>query len=91
MIKLGVKATDVITGFTGIITGRAEYLTGCIQYVLCPPVDKDGKLRESEWFDENRIMVDGEAMETKIHHTQVGEPKINTIRAGGPQRDAPKL
>lgn len=51
MIELGLKARDKITGFEGVITGRAQYLTGCDQYVLVPPV-KDGQVQKSEWFDE---------------------------------------
>lgn len=36
-IQLGNEARDKITGFTGIVTSRAEYLTGCTQYGLTPP------------------------------------------------------
>lgn len=55
--NLGDKARDVITGFGGIVTGRCEYLTGCVQLLLSPTVDKDGKRQEGEWFDIDRIEV----------------------------------
>lgn len=32
MIILGRKVRDKVTGFEGIVTGRATYLTGCDQY-----------------------------------------------------------
>lgn len=57
MISLGVKAKDKITGFAGTVTGRAQYLTGCDQYLLNPPA-KDGALVDSQWFDEQRLEVD---------------------------------
>ena len=53
--ELGITAKDKITGFKGVITGRVQYLTGCDQYLLCPPVDKEGKPGEACWYDENRI------------------------------------
>ena len=42
--ELGQKVKDSITGFAGIVTGRAEYITGCHQILVQPPVKnaKDG-------------------------------------------------
>jgi len=55
---LGKKAKDKITGFTGIITGHARYLTGCDQYILQPECDTDHrKYPDANWFDEGRIEV----------------------------------
>lgn len=51
---LGRKAKDTITGFQGTITGRAQYMTGCNQYVLQPSTD-NGKWVDGQWFDENRL------------------------------------
>ena len=55
--ELGAEAKDSITGFKGIITGHAEYITGCDQYLLTPKVSEVGKLVESGWYDENRVIV----------------------------------
>ena len=52
--ELGVKVKDIITGFQGTITGRAQYMTGCNQYGVQPPTDK-GKWVDAQWFDENRL------------------------------------
>ena len=54
---LGRKATDTITGFSGIITGYCRYLTGCHQVLLVPKALKDGTLPESQWFDEQRLKI----------------------------------
>jgi hypothetical protein len=79
MIELGQRGRDKVTGFEGIITGRAQYLTGCDQYNLVPQV-KDGKLENPQWFDEGRIEIIGPG----ITAAEVAAPK-----RGGPQRDAP--
>lgn len=56
-IKLGVKAKDKITGFEGVVTGHADYLTGCDQYLVQPPVGEKGDARDGRWFDEQRLEV----------------------------------
>lgn len=55
-VDLGVQVEDNITGFKGIVTGRVEYVTGCLQYLLTPKVDDEGKRQASEWFDEDRLL-----------------------------------
>ena len=60
MENFGKKATDKVTGFTGVITAKALYMYGCAQYLLMPRVDKDGKRQDGEWFDEGRIEIAGD-------------------------------
>lgn len=57
-IEFGKTYRDMVTGFEGVATGRAQYWTGCDQILLVPTVDKDGKLREANWLDVQRL-VDG--------------------------------
>lgn len=57
MVKMGSKVTDSITGFNGIVTGRAEYLYGCVRLLVEPKGLHDGKPIESFWFDEQRLDV----------------------------------
>lgn len=54
----GRKVKDRITGFSGVVTGVVFYLTGCHQALVCPGMDKDGKLQDSNWFDIQRLEVD---------------------------------
>ena len=42
-IRMGAKVTDKVSGFQGIVTGRAEYSTGCRQY-CCPFRIKRGRV-----------------------------------------------
>lgn len=58
-IALGSKAKDTITGFAGVVTGRCEYLTGCNQLLVAPAIAKDGSIRDSQWFDEQRLQQVG--------------------------------
>ena len=54
-IELGAKVKDKISGLEGIATARIEYLNGCIQYAISPPVDKDGNIRKDWWIDEQQL------------------------------------
>ena len=58
MVKLGDKVQDIISGFKGIVTGKAEYLNGCVSFLVEGEVDKDGKT-VNHWFDEQRLHVMG--------------------------------
>jgi len=76
MIELGQEGKDKITGFKGIITARHQYLTGCDQYTLSPPMNKEGTLGDNFQFDEGRIEITGEGINKK---------KVSSASPGGPQ------
>ena len=52
---MGKPATDKISGFKGVITAYAQYISGCNQCLVAPLVDDDGKYQEGQWFDEQRL------------------------------------
>lgn len=54
---LGKTGKDRVTGFVGVISSISFDLYGCVQVVLCPPLDKDGKMQDGRWFDANRIEI----------------------------------
>lgn len=59
-MNLGETARDRITGFEGVVTGLALYISGCDQALLAPPVDKEGRFRDGLWFDIRRLVrIDG--------------------------------
>lgn len=79
MIKLGMKVKDRVTGFTGIATAKVEYINGCVQFCVKPPVGVDGKMPEGEYLDVQQLEeVKGEGVD------------LNQKKTGGPQRDQPK-
>lgn len=57
-VTLGDRVVDRVTGWSGIITGRLEYLNGCRQFLVKPEhLDKDGKMVDGIWLDEQYLMV----------------------------------
>jgi hypothetical protein len=57
MIELGCRVRDRISGFEGIASGRADYLTGCTQYAVAAKGLHEGKPVAWQWFDELRLEV----------------------------------
>lgn len=61
--ELGEGVKDVISGFSGVVMGRSQFLTGCNQYSVSPTkLDKDGKRQDWEYFDENRLVATGKSV-----------------------------
>lgn len=63
MPKLGDNVKDKITGFTGIVTARTEWLYGCIRYIVQPSSLFEGKPIEPVSFDEGQL----EVVEAGVH------------------------
>ena len=57
MNYLGLSVTDEISGFTGIVTGQVEYITGGNQVLISPKTKEGSNLIEAKWFDEQRIEI----------------------------------
>jgi hypothetical protein len=74
-INLGDVARDTITGFTGVVIARHQYLHGCRRFSLQPQEMKDGKPIEPQSFDEPQL----ELVSAKQHPT--------TADTGGPRND----
>ena len=51
--EFGTKVVDNVTGFTGIVTGRAEYMHGVPQCLV--ETLNEGKPLE-RWFANDRLM-----------------------------------
>jgi len=80
VITLGSKVKDKITGFTGIVTGRCEYITGCNQVLVAPQVTESGDFKESHWFDEQRLDQVGDAILVLDNGASPGFDKPAPIR-----------
>ncbi len=52
-----MSVEDNITSFKGIVTSVSFDLYGCIQAVVNPGLDREGKPRDSHWFDVSRLKV----------------------------------
>jgi hypothetical protein len=78
-IELGDKVTDNVTGFTGVVTGLADYLTGCSQACVQPILKDDADWKEARWFDVDRLTIT--ELKAVVH-------VVKTAR-GGPSGSAP--
>jgi hypothetical protein len=52
---LGFRVKDRVTGAEGIVTSVSFDLYGCVQAIVNPGLDKDGKQRDQFWFDIARL------------------------------------
>lgn len=55
-VQLGKPYRDIVTGFSGIVAGRCEYLTGCNQALIQPRGLEGGKMIDSVWIDEQKLV-----------------------------------
>lgn len=84
-IKLGDKAKDRISGFTGIVTGEFKYLNGCVRLQLEPDkLDKDGKVIEGRIFDIEQIVLVQADKHPVLART--GGPEAAPARRANPSR-----
>ena len=85
--ELGDNVRDLVTGFEGLITGTAQSLSGCTQYLVKPAVPMERKKYERPegvWIDEGYLKKVGSSSVAKIL-LAAREPEPN----GGPQHNAP--
>lgn len=84
MIELGTPVRDVVTGFKGIAITRLQHLTMCDQYGVSPQATKEGKIEDTMYFDESRLVVTGKPVKLTKTKEQVQEDP------GGSSRDVPR-
>lgn len=76
-IELGDKVKDSVTGFSGIVIGRTVWLYGCSRMIVQPEgITKEGKIYESQSFDEPQLLL--------VKPAKVKEGSHNT---GGPRKE----
>ena len=78
-MQLGTTMKDKITGFSGIATAHARYLSGCHQTLIVPKIDEKGSYRSGEWFDDQRLEKLGDEIVT-----------LDNGETPGCDREAPK-
>lgn len=82
----GIEARDKITGFKGIVSCRAQYLTGCNQYLLQPPTKEDGTIPDAIQFDENRLEEIGVGVADTFWEVEQNKPEEQKA-PGGPAEE----
>lgn len=82
-IELGDTAQDLVTGFSGMVVGITEFITGCKRITLQPPVTKSGEVPETQSFDEPMLKVIKKATKTIKEARGIIEKQPKS--KGGPQ------
>ena len=54
---MGMRVRDRVTGFSGVVTCVSFDLYGCVQAIVHPGSDKEGKMLEQCWFDVSRLAI----------------------------------
>lgn len=54
-INIGDRVKDKITGLTGIVVSRHDYLHGCARFCIQPEILHEGKPVEQSTFDELQL------------------------------------
>lgn len=82
-IRIGDRASDRISGFIGIVTGRTEYLNGCRQFLVRKEgLKDDGTVWDGMWIDEQNLRVkDAQVLPDPFPTVQ----RVAAV-AGGPDR-----
>lgn len=81
-IELGSKVKDSISGFSGIVVGKTEWLYGCVRIGVAPDcTDKDGKTIDTAWFDEGQLIV----LKTRTEVEKKLKKELPKKSTGGPR------
>ena len=80
---MGKTAKDKITGFVGVITGRSEYINGCVHLMLEAKA-KPGMKPIHAWFDEDRVVLTGRSNPQKRPKVVKRTKVVYRERPGGP-------
>jgi heat shock protein HspQ len=70
--NLGDVVTDTITGFSGVVVSRSQWISNCNTYGVQCTILKDGLPTNSQAFDEPVLKLEKE----KVHgaHQDTGGP-----------------
>jgi hypothetical protein len=81
-MELGDRVKEQVTGWEGILVGRADYLTGCEQWLV--EAMGEGGVPKAYWFDASRLEVLEEGV-----HADLGRSLAAAAHPGGPAGHAP--
>lgn len=84
---LGMTVTDRVTGFSGAVVSVIFDLYGCIQALVHPGLDQEGKIRSSEWFDVNRLKVTSETPVMERDRGSISSRKVSRMAIRGRPSD----
>lgn len=86
--ELGTRVKDIITGMSGVVMARSNFITGCDQYGISPTkLNKDEKRPDWEYFDENRLVVNGKGIKLpEDKEEKAGKKKVRGFDGNLPNK-----
>lgn len=73
--QLGNTIRDRVSGVEGITTAYVTFMNGCIQWSIHPKADKDGKLVEANYYDEQQLEFVDDGIATSGKSAKTTESK----------------
>jgi hypothetical protein len=55
--ELGDQVKDIVTGFSGIVVAKTQWLNGCVRMSVQPRTCKEGKPPDFQQFDMEQLKV----------------------------------
>lgn len=86
--NLGDKVRDKVTGLSGIVIGRTEWLYGCVRCIVQPQELKDGRPVDNYQVDEPQLELIEAGAIPDVPMWREPAPKAEPRRAAGPRPDA---
>jgi hypothetical protein len=84
-IQLGDRVKDKVTGYTGIVVARTEWLNGCVRITVQNEKLKDGQVQPDFTFDEFQLtLLKGKVVTSGGRET--GGPIPSPRQHGSPSR-----
>jgi len=77
-IELGDEAKDTVTGLTGVVVCRTQWLHGCVRFGVQPRELKDGKPVDPTYVDEPQLELVTKAVARRSSAT--GGPRPAPVR-----------
>jgi hypothetical protein len=82
-MKLGDTIRDTISGFTGVLVARTEWLNGCVRLTIQPKTLHEGKRIDNDTFDiEQCELVEAAQPKTAV---ATGGERENISRPADPR------
>lgn len=81
-IGLGDLARDRVTGFTGIVIARTEWLSNCDRLTLQPRELHEGKIIDAATFDEPHVELVETTDLSLTTPVTTGGPRPEPVRTG---------
>lgn len=71
-IQPGHEVRDIVTGYTGIVTSKTEFLNGCVRLaVLKSNLTKDGDIAPDNVFDVQQLEYLGTGVRKRVQENSV--------------------